>query len=120
MIGILISFICNAIALYIVASVVPGISVSNTMTLIIAAIVIGLINAFIKPVLKIISLPITIITLGLFAIIINALCLGLAAFLVPGFHIDGIIAAIIGAIVLSIVSMILGMVTKTLDKVTPA
>lgn len=116
MVGLIISIICNAIALYIVASLVPGISVANTTTLILAAIVIGFVNAFIKPILQIISLPITLITLGIFALIVNAFCLGIAAFLVPGFHIDGVLTAIIGALILSIISTVLGMIAKSLDK----
>lgn len=116
MIGIIISIICNAIGLYIVASFIPGITVDSTTTLIIAAIVIGLVNSFLKPILQVISLPISILTLGLFALVINAFCLGIAAFLVPGFHIDGIITAIIAALALSIISTILGMIAKSLDK----
>ena len=116
MIGIIISIICNAIGLYIVAGFVPGITVDSTTTLIIAAVVIGLVNAFLKPILQIISLPISIITLGLFALVINAFCLGIAAFLVPGFHIDGILTAIIAALILSIISTVLGMIAKSLDK----
>lgn len=116
MIGILISFAGSALALFITAQIVPGFEIITIPTLIFATIVFGLINAFIKPVLKLVSLPITLITLGLFAIIINAFCLGFAAWIVPGFEIQGFIPAIIGAIVLSIVSTVLGMITKSLDK----
>lgn len=114
--GLVISIICNAIALFIVVRIIPGITIDSTLTLIIAAIVIGLVNGFLKPLLQIISLPISILTLGLFALVINAFCLGIAAFLVPGFHIDGIFTAIIAALLLSIISTILGLITKPLDK----
>jgi len=102
--GLIISLITNALALVITVNIVDGITIQNTSTLIIAAIVIGLINTFIKPILKLISLPITLITFGLFAIVVNAACLGLAALFIPGFEISGIIPALFGAIVLSIVS----------------
>ncbi len=102
--GLIISLITNALALVITVNVVDGITIQDTSTLIIAAIVIGLINTFIKPILKLISLPITLVTFGLFAIVVNAACLGLAALFIPGFEISGIIPALFGAIVLSIVS----------------
>jgi putative membrane protein len=116
MIGIIISFIASAATLFITAKIVPGFEISDFNTLIVAAIVFGIINAIIKPVLKIISLPITLITLGIFAIIINAFCVALAAWFVPGFEISGILPAIIGAIVISIVSALIGFFTKSLDK----
>jgi putative membrane protein len=116
MIGMIISFVGSALALFITAQVVSGFEISNLTSLIIATIVMGFINAFIKPALKLVSLPITIITLGLFTIVINAVCLLLATLVVPGFAIQGIVPALLGAIVLSIVSTVIGMFTKTLDK----
>jgi len=116
MIGIIINFIGSALALFITTQVVSGFDISNLTSLIIATIVMGFINAIIKPALKLVSLPITIITLGLFSIVINAVCLLLATLVVPGFAIQGIIPALIGAIVLSIVSTVIGMFTKSLDK----
>ena len=119
MIGILISFIGSAIALYITTQLVPGFNITNLTNLIIATIVIALINAFIKPILKLLTLPINLLTLGLFSIVINAVCLLIAAWIVPGFEISGIVTALIAAVVLSIVSVIIGMLTKTLDKANP-
>ena len=89
------------------AYIFPGIQVSGMGTALIAAIVIGLINATLGLILKIITFPLTILTLGLFWLVINALMLQLASALVPGFYVSGFWAAFFGAIVLSIVSMIL-------------
>jgi len=92
---------------WIVAHIVPGISVSGPTAALIAALVIGLINATIGLLLKIITFPLTIVTLGLFWFVINALMLELAAYLVPGFQVRNFFAAFVGAILLSIVSSVL-------------
>jgi putative membrane protein len=116
MLGLIISFIGSAIALLITVNVVDGITVTDTTTLLLATISIAIVNTIIKPILKLISLPITLVTFGLFAIVVNAACLGLAALFVPGFEISGIIPALIGALVLSIVSTAINFFT---DKLTP-
>ncbi len=110
---LLIAWVINTIALFVTEFLVPGIEVEDVATLILAALVIGLVNALIKPIVHIISLPITLLTFGLFALVINAAMLGLAAWLVPGFEIDGILTAILGALVLSVVSAILNAFLKT-------
>jgi len=92
---------------WIVAHVVPGISVSGPVAALIAALVIGLINATLGLLLKIITFPLTILTLGLFWFVINALMLELAATFVRGFQVRGFIPALIGAVVLSLVSSVL-------------
>lgn len=104
--------IVNTAALLITAFVVPGFFISDITTAIIAAVVIGVINTFIKPIIHLISLPLTILTLGLFSVVINILLLMLAAEITPGFQITNIVAAIIGSIVLSVVSSFLSMFTK--------
>jgi putative membrane protein len=91
----------------IVAYIFPGIQLQGMAAALIAPIVIGLINATIGLILKIITFPLTILTLGIFWLIINALMLQLAAAIVPGFYVAGFLSAFFGAIVLSIVSMIL-------------
>ena len=116
---ILIGWLINSIALFVTAQIVPGIHVSDLRTLFLAALIIGIINTIIKPILQIVSLPITILTLGIFALIINAALLGLTAWLIPGFHIDGFLAAFLGAIVLSIVSTILHSLVKPTPVTTP-
>lgn len=114
MLHYLIAFIGNAIALFLTVNLVEGISIQDPVTLIIATIVIGIVNTLIRPILRLISLPITMVTFGLFAIVVNAACLGLSALFVPGFEISGIIPALIGALVLSIVSTIIGFFTNKL------
>jgi len=114
--NLLIALVLNALALIITSKIVPGIVVSDFWTAILAAIVLGLINTFIKPVLILLTLPINIITLGLFTFIINALVLYLASVIVPGFGVNGALAAILGAIVLSIVSTILSTIVKDIEK----
>jgi putative membrane protein len=104
----LLSWILSAIAVWVVAQVVHGISVHGAAAALIAALVIGFINATLGVLLKIVTFPLTILTLGLFWFVINALMLELAsALLSPGFHVSGFGAAFIGAIVLSLVNMLL-------------
>jgi putative membrane protein len=86
---------------------VPGISVSGPTAALIAALVIGLINATLGLVLKILTFPLTILTLGLFWFVINALMLELAAYFVSGFYVRNFIAALLGAVMLSLVSSVL-------------
>jgi putative membrane protein len=104
---LLLHWIVSALAVWIVAHVVPGISVSGPTAALIAAAVIGLVNATLGLVLKILTLPLTLLTLGLFWFVINALMLELAASLVRGFYVANFEAALIGAIVLSVVSSLL-------------
>lgn len=91
----------------IVAYVFPGIALSGLGAALVAPIVIGLINATIGFIVKILTLPLTVLTLGIFWLIINALMLQLAAALVPGFYVAGFWSAFFGAIVLSLISMFL-------------
>jgi len=105
---LLLSWVLSAVAVWIVAQVVPGVSVSGWKNALIAALVIGFINATIGLVLKVITFPLTLLTLGLFWLVINALMLELAsALLQPGFQVRGFLAAFIGAIVLSLVNLLL-------------
>jgi putative membrane protein len=107
MAALLIHWVISTLSLLIVAYIFPGIEVRGFGTALIAAIVIGLVNATIGFVLKILTLPLTLLTFGLFWLVINALMLQLASYLVPGFSVSGFWSAFFGAIVLSIVSMIL-------------
>jgi putative membrane protein len=104
---LLLHWVISAVALYIVAYFVPGISVSGPVAALIAALVIGFVNATLGLLLKILTFPLTILTLGLFWFVINALMLKLAAMFVPGFYVRGFLPALIGAILLSVVSSIL-------------
>jgi putative membrane protein len=104
---LLIHWFLSTGSLLIVAFLFPGIEVRGLGTALIAPIVIGLINATLGIVVKIITLPLTLLTLGIFWLIINALMLQLAAAIVPGFYVDGFFSAFFGAIVLSIINTIL-------------
>ncbi len=105
---LLLSWVLGALAVWIVAHVVPGIYVSGPVAALIAALVIGFINATVGLLLKILTFPLTLVTLGLFWFVINALMLELAsALLSPGFQVRGFMAAFIGAILLSLVNMLL-------------
>lgn len=102
----LLNWALSALALWIVARVVPGFHVSGPVAALIAALVIGFVNATLGFFLKIVTFPLTLLTLGLFWIIINAVMIKLAAAIVPGFHVDTFGAAFWGAIVLSLVNML--------------
>ncbi len=96
----------NALAVMVVPYLVPGVSVTSFVTACLAAIVIGLVNTFIRPILLLLSLPVTVLTLGLFTLVINALMFWLASRLVPGFTVHGFVAAFWGALVFWVVSWI--------------
>lgn len=113
---LLIALVINALAFLLTAYIVPGFKVADFTTAVLAAIVLGVVNTFIKPVLSFVSLPITIVTLGLFAFVINAVVLFIVSAVVPGVMIDGWVPAILGAIVLSIVSTVLSSVLKDVGK----
>jgi putative membrane protein len=105
---LLLHWVLSALAVWIMAQIVPGISLTGARNALIAALVIGLINATIGVVLKVITFPLTLLTLGVFWFVINAMMLELAsALLAPGFQVHGFLAAFIGAIVLSLVNMLL-------------
>jgi putative membrane protein len=103
----LLNWVLSAIAVWIVAQVVPGVHVSGWVAALIAALAIGFINATLGILLKVLTFPLTIVTLGLFWFVINALMFELASAFVPGFHVSGFLAAFIGAIVLSLVNLVL-------------
>lgn len=104
---LIVNWILSAIAVWVVAQIVPGVSVSGPMAALIAALAIGFVNATIGLLLKVLTFPLTLVTFGLFWLVINALMLKLAAALVPGFRVQGFLPAFIGAILLSVVNMVL-------------
>jgi putative membrane protein len=97
-----------ALALWVTAYILPGVTVDSYQALAIAAVVLGLVNALIRPVLTILTLPITILTLGLFYLLVNGFTFFLAAKLVPGFHVAGFWWSVLGALVVSIISSFVG------------
>ncbi|NLY52353.1 MAG: phage holin family protein [Firmicutes bacterium] len=105
-------WLVNAIGLLVTAAVIPGIQVKNVFTALLAAAVIGVVNAFVRPVFLILTLPLNLLTLGLFTFVLNGLMLLLAAVFVPGFTVSGFLAAIVGAFLLSIVSSIITRVVR--------
>jgi putative membrane protein len=107
MLGFFLTTLVTALSLLIVDLIVPGVNITSFPVALLAGVVIGFVNSFIRPVLSILSLPITILTLGLFALVVNGVCFWLASLLVPGFVVKGIVAIILGPIVLSFVSTLL-------------
>jgi len=97
----------NVFTLLVVAYLVPGVSFDSFMAVVVAAIVIGIVNTFIKPVIQILFLPISIFTLGIAAFLINVLLLWGVSFVVAGFNIDSFLTAVIASIVLTLVSIFL-------------
>jgi putative membrane protein len=111
--GFLIHFIVVAISVWVATQVVPGVSARGLVPLAIMALVLGLVNAIIRPLLLLVTLPLTIITLGLFYFVVNGLAFTLAAFLVPGFNVADLWSGILAAIVVSIMSWLIGLITNT-------
>ena len=105
--GFLIHWAIVAAALWVAAYLIPGVIVQSGTALLVAAIVLGLVNALVRPVLTILTLPITILTLGLFYLVVNGIAFGLAAAIVPGFDVAGFGSAILGALVVSLISWVL-------------
>ena len=112
MVKLLVHWVLSALCLLLVARFVPGFFVSGFGTALIAAIVIGLVNSTIGVLLKIVTFPLTIITFGLFWLLINALMLKFAAIFVPGFEVRGLWPAFWGGLILSLLNMALRQILK--------
>lgn len=95
-----------ALGLWVATLLIGGLHIADPTTLILAALLLGICNAFVKPILFVLTLPITVLTLGLFLLVINAAVLALVAWILPGFTIAGFGAALLGAIVISITGLI--------------
>jgi putative membrane protein len=108
MLNFLLTWLVATVSLIITTYLVPGVAISSFAGAAIASIVIGLINATVKPVLTILTLPLTILTLGLFLLVVNGISLSLAAYFTPGLSVDGFWPAVIGSIVLSVISSVIG------------
>lgn len=102
--GFLVRFLLTALGLWVADQLLPGIIITGTGALIVSALLLGLVNAVIRPVLFILTLPLTILTLGLFVLIVNGITFAIAAWLVPGFHVTGLLSATAGAIIVSLTS----------------
>ncbi len=101
-----------ALGLWAASRFVPGIRFDSPTTLALAAVLLGVVNAFVRPVVFILTLPITIITLGLFLLVVNAMMIGLVAVALKGFHVDGLVPGILAAIVTGIASWIGGLALR--------
>lgn len=103
----LLTWLLAAVSLIITAKLVPGFVITSFVAALIASVILGLVNAIIRPILVVLTLPITIVSLGLFLFVVNAITIWLAGLLTPGFDVNGFIPALIGSIVLTIVSSVL-------------
>lgn len=110
--GFILKLILTGIAAAIAAYVLPGVTIDGFGTAILLALILGILNAIVKPILVVLSLPITIITLGLFLLVINALIILLADYILSGFGVDGFLWALIFSIVLSVLTSIIDMIVK--------
>jgi putative membrane protein len=106
MIKLVVRVLVTALALLIVARIIPGIEVDGLYAAVIAAVVLGVVNLIVRPVLVVLTLPVTILTLGLFIFIINAALFGFVASFIDGFSVDGFIPALLGSLLVSIISTI--------------
>ncbi|MDZ8027472.1 MAG: phage holin family protein [Nostoc sp. SerVER01] len=113
----LLTWLGTAVALLITSKIVDGFIVNNFVVALVAAVVIGLVNAFIRPILRLLAFPITLLTFGLFTLVINGLALWLASVLTPGsgFEIKGFLPALFGSIVLAIVSSIINYLLRVVE-----
>jgi putative membrane protein len=104
-----------AAALWVTAFIIPGVTVSSWQTLVIASLILGFINAVVRPILTLLTLPITILTLGLFYLLVNGFTFFLASKVVPGFEVAGFWWAVLGALVMSVISSFIGAFAKDDD-----
>ncbi len=114
---IFLSGLATALSLLVVDLVVPGVTIDTLTAAAIAAAAVGVVNAFVKPFLQALTLPINVISFGAFSLVVNGLCLWVASLAVPGFYVSGILGFLLGPVVLSAVNTFLG---SYLDKKAPA
>ena len=110
---LILTWVLNAFALFFVMKLIPGIQIDRFGDLLTATLVLGLLNTFLRPLVMLLTLPVTFLTLGLFALVINGFMFCLAAYLVPGFHVTGFAAAFLAALLYSLFSSILNMLFRT-------
>ncbi len=108
MLGTFLTILATALSLLVVDIIFPGVSIANFPAALIAAASIGIINAAVKPVISLLSLPFNILTLGGFSLVVNGLCFWLASLFVPGFRVAGLIAFLVGPVILSSTNTLIG------------
>jgi putative membrane protein len=106
MVGFLIRAVISGLGLWIAAYFLDGVAFDSTQKLVIAALVLGVVNAFVRPIAFVLTLPITLVTLGLFLFVLNAAMIGLVARMLPGFTIDGFWTAVAAAIIVGLTSWV--------------
>lgn len=106
MAGIILRVLVNVLGLWLATALVPGITAATNGALVWAAISLGLVNAFVRPLVVLLTLPVTLLTLGIFLLFINAAMLNLAAWFVDGFDVVGVIDAVFGAVIVSLISWV--------------
>jgi putative membrane protein len=102
--GFLLRLLISALGLAVAAALLPGITIEDAPTLFLAALLLGLLNALVRPIVLLLTLPLTILTLGLFLLVVNGLMLALVAALLDGFHVAGFGSAVLGSILVSLTS----------------
>ena len=107
MLGYFFTVLGTALSLLVVDIIFPGVNIATFPAAMIAGVVIGLVNSFIKPILSLLTLPLNIISLGLFSLVVNGICFWLASLFAPGFTVSGPLAFIFGPVILSLVSSFL-------------
>lgn len=110
---LIINWVVSALAILVTAYFLPGVAVSGFLTALAVAVVLGILNLFIKPILIVLTLPINILTLGLFTLVINAFLIWLIPFIVPGFRLSGFLSAFLFALILAIVMWVLHIVFRS-------
>ncbi len=122
MLGYLFVVLSTALSLLVVDIVLPGVNIASFPAALIAGVAIGLVNAFVKPILSLLTLPVNFLTLGLFSLVVNGICFSLAAAITPGFSVHGILAFILGPVILSFASTFLNkyFAERTVDLKTEA
>ncbi len=102
------NLVINALAFYVTAYIVPGVKIENLTSLGVVAIVWGVLSVILKPILVLLTLPVNILTLGLFTFVINAFLIMIMSNIVPGFRVEGFMSALLAAVVLSLLNVVLG------------
>jgi len=102
--GFFFRLLITAFGLWAAATIVPGVSIIGWQALLVSALLLGIVNAVIRPVILILTLPLTVLTLGLFILVVNGISLAIVAWLVPGFHLAGLLSATLGAVVVGLTS----------------
>ena len=122
MLGYFFVVLSTALSLLVVDIVLPGVNIASFPAALIAGVAIGLVNAFVKPILSLLTLPVNFLTLGLFSLVVNGICFSLAAAITPGFGVHGILAFILGPVILSFASTFLNkyFAERTVDLKTEA